>query len=704
MPMPSDWTPVTAEEPRPDADEGPERPGPEPQTKDGTQAAGHTSVPQPSPPETDDLWTTLRSSGGTPVSTTRRDPAPVGEPPRVLPEQDADDPWRSAPRPGVPEPAKTPPEVRPDDDDPAVEDDELWMTVRKPDASRPSATRRDAPASPDETRQDVHAGPDEASADNTATASEAERLPEDEEPHIAPARTHEADDTPPAATVASEEDDSAQAKPAAAESSTPIKSAPPLPMPTLEASPPPPELSPPSFGSDTASEPPPTAPEDEWSQPPVGGRHRSPESVANRPPAQPGAHRGPDQNDDSADGPPPPHPTEPSVHEQPVRPPEPPHQLDVPPELQHDYSEPTNPTARTRPDVTARDHTPAAQAPGVSAPDPNTSGAQTPAPRTPGTRTPGARTTAAAHTPWRERRQRPKPPEPDLDMTRLDTRARRALVDEFVGDFVGGPTWQALLVVLEGAFPGLGVGAALATSADEIWREIAPLDERGAVARIGVPLWLGPTGLEVDLSAYWHSTPDDGAHPRARASRPYPNALVVDTIDPLRYHRPVSGPSAPHAHDHSADADADPFSDGLGFGPHPSGHFEDDPLAFPSSASFDRPGEHESDRGHAYAADEDDTGVVIVADLTAAGVRVLDAQAVWRFASRIVADTLRDPRRPETWSRTRRTLRSLRRVVMVDPRLGLGLCLGLDGGNAPRCLLAFRIDRTEVAVPRFVRP
>ncbi|MEV5575566.1 hypothetical protein AB0L06_36480 [Spirillospora sp. NPDC052269] len=300
--------------------------------------------------------------------------------------------------------------------------------------------------------------------------------------------------------------------------------------------------------------------------------------------------------------------------------------------------------------------------------------------------------------PWRERRSRSAGPAED--MSRLDARARRALVDEFVGAFVGGPTWQALLVVLEGAFPGLGVGATLATSADEIWREIAPLDERGAVARIGIPLWLGPSGLEVDLSAHWHSTAANGRRPRPRASRPYRQALVVDTIDPLRYHRPVSGPSSPHDRPFEAgsfDLETDfptPASDVLeGAPPADSARF---------GPAFDQPGE--DDRGRAHGDDEDDTGVVIVADLTAAGVRVLDAAAVWRFASRIIADTLRDPRRPESRQRARRTLRSLRRVVMVDPRLGLGLCLGLDDRHTPRCLLVFRVERTEVAIPRFVRP
>ncbi|MEV4257301.1 hypothetical protein AB0J52_29445 [Spirillospora sp. NPDC049652] len=305
--------------------------------------------------------------------------------------------------------------------------------------------------------------------------------------------------------------------------------------------------------------------------------------------------------------------------------------------------------------------------------------------------------------------RRPKGHVRNGDMTRLDRRARRALVDEFVGDFVGGPTWQALLVVLESAFPGLGVGATLATSADEIWGEIAALDERGAVARIGVPLWLGPMGLEVDLSAHRRTTADNGSHPRPRAARPYAKALVVDTVDPLRYHRPVSGPSAPHDHP----GEADPLGDAL--------DFEADPLTDPPSADspegfrghepgrsgrfdvpFDQP--REDDRGRAHNDDEDDTGVVIVADLTATGVRVLDAPALWRHASRIVAGTLRDPHRPETWTLTRRTLRSLRRVVLLDPRLGLGVCLGVDDRHAPRCLLAFRIDRTEVATPRFVRP
>ncbi|RFU43328.1 hypothetical protein DZF91_01740 [Actinomadura logoneensis] len=326
-------------------------------------------------------------------------------------------------------------------------------------------------------------------------------------------------------------------------------------------------------------------------------------------------------------------------------------------------------------------------------------------------RRPAHDTPEAAHDPSRTRPdttvpdrserpgRRPRAHVPNGDMTRLDGRARRALVDEFVGDFVGGPTWQALLVVLEGAFPGLGVGATLATSADEIWREIAPLDERGAVARIGVPLWLGPMGLEVDLSAHRRPASENGGHARPRAARPYAKALVVDTVDPLRYHRPVSGPSAPH----DRPGEADPLGDALDFEADP---LSDPPTSTPLSHEFDTPFDQprDDDRGGAHGVEEDDTGVVIVADLTATGVRVLDAPALWRHASRIVAGTLRDPHRPETWTLTRRTLRSLRRVVLLDPRLGLGVCLGLDDRHTARCLLVFRIDRTEVATPRFVRP
>ncbi len=448
------------------------------------------------------------------------------------------------------------------------------MTVRKPEATGPSVTRRD-PAS-----------------------SEADEVPTAPEPAPAPA-------VPPS------------------------------------------EVSPPSFGTDTAAETPaasePVTPsEDAWTPAPTAGRHRSPEPATERPSGHPGNHRSPMETNGLPD-------------DHPALEPEPTEDDNRPPEPRRDFAEQPNRPSRTRPDVTARDRVP------------------------------------AAPSPWRA--QRPRPAAPAEDMSRLDARARRTLVDEFVGAFVGGPTWQALLVVLEGAFPGLGVAATLATSTDEIWREIAALDERGAVARIGIPLWLGPSGLEVDLSAHWHSTPGNGGRPRPRASRPYRQALVVDTIDPLRYHRPVSGPSSPH------DRPFDPDAFDLETDP-PEGVPPFDTARF--APAFDQPGEN--DHGRAHGDDEDDTGVVIVADLTAAGVRVLDAVTVWRFASRIIADTLRDPRRPETWARTRRTLRSLRRVVVVDPRLGLGLCLGLDDRHTPRCLLVFRIERTEVATPRFVRP
>ena len=241
-----------------------------------------------------------------------------------------------------------------------------------------------------------------------------------------------------------------------------------------------------------------------------------------------------------------------------------------------------------------------------------------------------------------------------------DPGRRKALADAFVSEFVGSTTWRATLAVLEGAFPGHGMAAGLSRRTDEWWRGMDALDRKSA-ARLGVPVWLDDAGMVFDLSARFGvraRPPVRGRAGRPRASRPYAGAFVIDTLDPLRYHRAVGGPRAPG----------------------------------------DMPGE-----AAVPSADDDDSGVVIVVDLTAAGVRVLDSAALWRYAGRVVTGTLHEAERPETRGRTRRALRALRRVVLVDPDLGLGLCLQLDAARVPRCLLAFSVDRREDA-PRFVRP
>ncbi|MFI0351745.1 hypothetical protein [Actinomadura sp. 9N407] len=245
-----------------------------------------------------------------------------------------------------------------------------------------------------------------------------------------------------------------------------------------------------------------------------------------------------------------------------------------------------------------------------------------------------------------------------------DPERRRTLVDAFVAEFVASATWRATLAVLEGAFPGLGMAATLSRRTDELWRTIHTLEEVGS-AGLGVPVWLDGGGLVFDLSARLRARrhgggPQQGVRPRA--SWPYAGAFVVDTLDPLRYHRAVGGPAAPAA----------PLREGA-------------PVAPP-------PGE------------EDDSGVVIVADLTLAGVRVLDAAALWRYAGRVVVATLHDPVRPETRAVARRALRALRRVVFVDPYLGLGMCLWIDITRTPRCLLVFAVDPDDERTPRFVRP
>ncbi|MGH3241926.1 MAG: hypothetical protein ACRDNL_16245 [Spirillospora sp.] len=246
-----------------------------------------------------------------------------------------------------------------------------------------------------------------------------------------------------------------------------------------------------------------------------------------------------------------------------------------------------------------------------------------------------------------------------------DPGRRKALADAFVAEFVGSTTWRATLAVLEGAFPGLGMAARLSRQTGESWRTMDAVD-RKAAAGLGVPVWLDDAGMVFDLSAHLGAravqAPMGGRAGPPRASKPYAGALVIDTLDPLRYHRAVGGPRAPR--------------DVPG---------QDAAVPVPSTA------------------EDDDGGVVIVANLSSAGVRVLDSAALWRYADQVVTGTLHEAGRPETRARVRNTLWALRRVVFVDPDLGLGLCLQLDAARVPRCLLAFGVDGTEDA-PRFVRP
>ncbi|XVQ10307.1 hypothetical protein ACQP1W_48685 [Spirillospora sp. CA-255316] len=263
-----------------------------------------------------------------------------------------------------------------------------------------------------------------------------------------------------------------------------------------------------------------------------------------------------------------------------------------------------------------------------------------------------------------------KAPEPPADPGPMnDPERRRTLVDAFVAEFVASVTWRATLAVLEGAFPGLGMAATLSRRTDELWRTIDTLEDVGS-SGLGVPAWLDHAGMAFDLSARLPLRPratDHAGQSRPRASWPYAGAFVIDTLDPLRYHRPVGGPLAPR----------DRTPDGA---PAPPG------------AQTPPPGE------------EDDSGVVIVADLATAGRRVLDSAALWSHAGRVVTATLHDPLHPETRAQTRRALRALRRVVFIDPGLGLGLCLQIDVARSPRCLLAFHVDRDNPRTPHFVRP
>ncbi|WP_242900636.1 hypothetical protein [Actinomadura terrae] len=258
---------------------------------------------------------------------------------------------------------------------------------------------------------------------------------------------------------------------------------------------------------------------------------------------------------------------------------------------------------------------------------------------------------------WAPRQPEPPaepPPGPRGPMA--DPARREALADAFVTEFAGSSTWRAMVAVLEGAFPGRGMAATLTRRTDEIWQTMEGLD-RPAAARLGLPAWLDDAGMVFDLSAHLEERrASRGSSGPPRASRPYVGTFVIDTLDPLRYHRAVGGPLAP----------------GDGTLPPPD------------------------------AREDDDTGVVIVAHLASAGARVLDSVALWRYAGRVVTGTLRDGGRPDAGARTRGALRALRRVVFVDPDLGLGLALRIDAARTPRCLLAFRVDDT--AAPRFVRP
>ncbi|MFI0409978.1 hypothetical protein [Actinomadura sp. 3N508] len=259
---------------------------------------------------------------------------------------------------------------------------------------------------------------------------------------------------------------------------------------------------------------------------------------------------------------------------------------------------------------------------------------------------------------WGEPQETAATPGPMADPAR-----RKALADAFVAEFVSSTTWRATLAVLEGAFPGLGMAGRLSHQTDDLWRTMDAVD-RKAAAKLGVPVWLDDAGMVFDLSAHLRpvslQAPPGGRVGPPRASKPYAGAFVIDTLDPLRYHRAVGGPRAPR----------DLPGQGVPVPPIP---------------------------------EDDDSGVVIVANLTSAGVRVLDSAGLWRYAGHVVTATLHEVPRPETRSRTRRALWALRRVVFVDPDLGLGLCLQIDAGRVPRCLLAFGVDRTEGA-PRFVRP
>ncbi|WP_198679371.1 hypothetical protein [Thermomonospora amylolytica] len=252
---------------------------------------------------------------------------------------------------------------------------------------------------------------------------------------------------------------------------------------------------------------------------------------------------------------------------------------------------------------------------------------------------------------------------------------------DFLRAFAGGDTWKAMLVVADGVFAGTGVRGALTLRVDEALGD--GTDPAYAYPEVPFPVWTGASGLVLDLSARFAGTRvrvlgGDAARGdvegwtalgvrsggRAGFRQRHHGVLVIDTLNPRSLYRPFGGPARPN----------------------------DEPIG-PEAVG--------------EAAEGPDAGVVIVADLREAGVRVLDAAALWRYACRTVTTALYDPRTPATWEQTRRELRGLRHVGCIDPGLGLGLVIHLDADRRPWCPLGFLIDEdpaTGQAAARLLRP
>lgn len=270
------------------------------------------------------------------------------------------------------------------------------------------------------------------------------------------------------------------------------------------------------------------------------------------------------------------------------------------------------------------------------------------------------------------------------------TPERRFPAEEFVAAFFAGATWQATLAVLDGTFHGLRMAAVVGREPDELGRAAAWLDGGMTAVIGGVPAWVDDQSLIVDLSAHlpgsvWRPSrpPISGrftaqirggsgrsasvgwTRPRGRVWRPYAGTLVIDTLHAGLFPRAAAGPRPPW--------DQEPGA----------AH----PPAVPAP----------------WREDDEITGVVIVTDLSAAGTRILDAAALWRYTCRIVSDALCDPARPATLGHARRALRTPHQVALLDPARRLGLCLRLDAGRRPWCVLALEVDESAMRDREAVR-
>lgn len=239
----------------------------------------------------------------------------------------------------------------------------------------------------------------------------------------------------------------------------------------------------------------------------------------------------------------------------------------------------------------------------------------------------------------------------------MEGRARRgALFEAFIAGFIDGVTWKAMLVVADGAFPGKGLGALLSRRIDGLRKASGVPDGEGDAA-LAFPIWADESGLAVDLSTRFSDRRDRVLGPGGAPAEPvrprfvqrHSGVLVIDTLNPQSLYRPVAGPA--------------------------------EPGGYPDRRSV-QPGE-----------DDRDTEVVIVADLRAAGARVVDANVLWSYARQVVSTTLHGP--------ARRMLRVLREVVFVDPGLGIVACVHVDVEGRPWWLLAFAPEEDAV---RFFRP